>query len=324
MVDGVSGSELVATLLTTEPQEKPEPPARWVPRPVPSRLRLGIDEASRVVRAPWQLGSALARIARDEDDARHRLSERLQATGRMIGEASGGLSMMPFNRPVGPYRRLDWTTMPLDRIRAVRRAVGGTVNDVVLATAAGAFGRFLSRERGVDLEGVRFRVMAPVSVRASNERAALGNRVSAWTLELPIAEADPLGRLARVRRKTEELKATKQALGAETITQMTEWTGSTLLSLGSRLATLGTPFNSVITNVPGPRQQLYLLESPLLEVHPHVPLMGLLGLGIALFSYEGTLSWGFSADWELVPDLHQMVVATQRSFGELCRAAGIE
>jgi WS/DGAT/MGAT family acyltransferase len=324
MVDGVSGSELVATLLTTEPQEKPEPPARWVPRPVPSRLRLGIDEASRVVRAPWQLGSALARIARDEDDARHRLSERLQATGRMIGEASGGLSMMPFNRPVGPYRRLDWTTMPLDRIRDVRRAVGGTVNDVVLATAAGAFGRFLSRERGVDLEGVRFRVMAPVSVRASNERAALGNRVSAWTLELPIAEADPLGRLARVRRKTEELKATKQALGAETITQMTEWTGSTLLSLGSRLATLGTPFNSVITNVPGPRQQLYLLESPLLEVHPHVPLMGLLGLGIALFSYEGTLSWGFSADWELVPDLHQMVVATQRSFGELCRAAGIE
>jgi len=324
MVDGVSGSELVSTLLTSEPQEKAKPPARWIPRPAPTRLSLGIDEATRAMRAPWRLGSALVRLARDEDEARLHLRERLQATGSLLSEGSGGATMLPFNRPVGPYRRLDWTTLPMERVRAVRRAAGGTVNDVVLATAAGAFGRFLSRERGIDLEGVHFRVLAPVSVRAPEERARLGNRVAAWTLELPIAEPDPLARLEQVRKKTQELKTTKQALGAETLTEMTEWTGSALLSLGSRFATLATPFNSVVTNVPGPRQPLYLLESPLVEIHPHVPLMGLLGLGIALLSYDGTLSWGFSADWDLVPDLHQMVVATQRCFGELCRAAGVD
>jgi hypothetical protein len=165
--------------------------------------------------------------------------------------------------------------------------------------------------------------MTPVSVRAPEERGALGNRVSAWTLELPVGEPDPRRRLDAVHRATETLKQTKQALGAETLTRMTEWTGSTLLSLGSRLVTLGTPFNMVITNVPGPRQRLYLLESPMLAIHPHVPLMGLLGLGVALFSYADTLSWGYSADWDLVPDLHQLVAATAHSFDELCAALGV-
>ncbi len=324
MVDGVSGSELISALLTSEPLEKAESPAHWAPRPTPGPLALGVGEVARLVRAPVQLGSALARLASDQDDARHHLAERLRALGRVLSDGTSGATPVPFNRPVGPHRRVDWTTVPLERIRELRRAAGGTVNDVVLATAAGAVRRYLSRERGVDLEELRFRVMAPVSVRVPEERGVLGNRVSAWTVELPLAESDPLARLEKIRNATEELKRTKQALGAETLTQMTEWTGSALLSLGSRLMTLGTPFNMVVTNVPGPRQRLYLLESPLLEIHPHVPLMGLLGMGVALFSYDGTLSWGFSGDWDLVPDLHQMVRATQRSFAELCRAAGLE
>jgi hypothetical protein len=82
-----------------------------------------------------------------------------------------------------------------------------------------------------------------------------------------------------------------------------------------------TPFNVVITNVAGSPARLYLLESPLLEIHPHVPLMGTLGLGIALFSYAGVFSWGFSADWDLVPDLHDLVRETDRAFEELCSAA---
>jgi WS/DGAT/MGAT family acyltransferase len=322
MVDGISGSELVSTLLTPEPREKAEPPARWDPQPPPGRLALSVGEAARVLRAPLQVSSALLSLARD-DDSRHHLAERLRAVGRLLRDGSSAPTLVPFNRPIGPHRRLDWMPMSLPRIRAVKQATGATVNDVVLATAAGALRRYLSRDRGLDVSDARFRVMTPVSVRVPEERGALGNRVSAWTLDLPIGEPDPRGRLAVVQRATETLKETRQALGAETLTRMTEWTGSTLLSLGSRLVTLGTPFNMVITNVPGPRQRLYLLESPMLEIHPHVPLMGLLGLGIALFSYESTLSWGFSADWDLVPDLHQLVAATARSFDELCGAAGV-
>ncbi len=324
MVDGVSGSELLAELLTTEPREKPEPPARWAPRPAPGRLALGAGEARRALRAPFELASALRRLVSDEDHARHHLGERLGALRRLITE-SGLPTPVPFNRPVGPHRRLDWTTSSIEEIRGVRRALGGTVNDVVLATAAGALGRYLSRERGLDLAPLRFRAMAPVSVRAADERGALGNRVSAWTLELPIAERDPRARLAAVRRQTQHLKETKQALGAETLTRLGEWTGSGLLSLGARLANHGTPFNTVITNVPGPRTPLYLLGSRMLEIHPHVPLAGTLGLGIALFSYDDRLSWGFSADWDLVPDLHQLVIATDEAFAELrAAAAGTE
>jgi diacylglycerol O-acyltransferase len=319
MVDGVSGAELVATLLTPAPVEKPDPPPHWAPRPVPSDFALGAGEVARVVRAPFSLGSSLGSIVRDENQARHELAERLRAMARVVSDA-GGTTPVAFNRPVGPHRRIDWVTLPIEEIKHVGRALGATLNDVVLATAAGAFGRFLSRERGMDLDGLHFRAMAPVSVRNDSERGALGNRVSAWTVDLPIAERDPLARVAIVRQKTMELKESHAALGAETLGQVTEWTGAGLLSLAARLVNLGTPFNTVITNVPGPQNPLYLLESRLLEIHPHVPLMGTLGLGIALFSYDGTLSWGFSADWDLVPDLHQLVNATEDAFAEL-RAA---
>ncbi len=323
MVDGISGSELISALLTTEPLEKPEPPPRWSARPSPGRLRLGLGEVGRALRVPRQAGEAVGRLLRDQDHARHDLAERMRALGRMAVDLGGGPTPVPFNRPIGPHRRIDWLPMSMERIRGVRSATGGTVNDIVLATAAGAFARYLARDRGLDLDAALFRAMAPVSVRGSAERGALGNRVSAWIVDLPIAEPDPLARLEAIRAQTRELKETKRALGAETLTRVTEWTGSTLLSLGARVATYGTPFNTVITNVPGPRQSLYLLESPLLEIHPHVPLFGTLGLGIALFSYAGTFSWGYSADWDLVPDLHQLVLATERSFEELCRAAGV-
>ena len=322
MVDGVSGSELIAALLTAEPQEKPDPIARWKPRPVPSQVELGVGEISRALSAPRQLGESISRFLRDEQDARHNTFERMRALSRVLGDM-GGATPAPFNRPVGPHRRIDWLRMPFEPIRAIRRAVGGTVNDVVLATAAGAFARYLSRDRGVSLDGLGFRVMAPVSVRTADQRGTLGNRVSAWTVDLPLAEPDPIARLEAIRRQTEELKASKRALGAETLTQVTEWTGSALLSLGARLMAYGTPFNTVITNVPGPRVPLFLLESRLLAIHPHVPLMGTLGLGIALFSYDDFLSWGFSGDWDLVPDLHALVVATEKSFGALCEAAGV-
>jgi WS/DGAT/MGAT family acyltransferase len=322
MVDGVSGSELISTLLTSVPQEKVEPPEVWRPRPAPGRLRLGLDEVARAVRAPVAAGSALARLALDRDGARHDFVERARAAARVLADA-GGMTPVPFNQPVGPHRRIDWLPLSLERVRAVRRAAGGTVNDVVLATATGAIARYLQRNRGVDLQGLRFKALAPVSTRGKQEAGALGNRVSAWVVDLPLDERDPLERLRKISARTEELKASKRALGAEALTAVTEWTGSGLLSLSSRMMSWGTPFNTVITNVPGPRTPLYLLESPLLEIHPHVPIVGQLGLGIALFSYHGALSWGFTADWDLVPDLHDLVIAVGESFSALERAAGV-
>jgi len=321
MVDGVSGSELLAALLSPTPQEKPEPPPHWTPRSIPSDVALGAGEIARVVNAPISLGRAAARLVRDEDHSRHRLAERMRAVRRVVSD-SGGTTPVAFNRPVGPHRRIDWVTLPIDEIKRLGRSLGATLNDVVLATAAGAFGRFLSQDRGMDLEDLRFRVLTPVNVRREDQRGALGNQVSAWTVDLPIAERDPKVRVESIREETAELKESHAALGAESIGKVTEWTGSGLLSLTARLVSTGTPFNTVVTNVPGPQIPLYFLESRLLAIHPHVPLMGTMGIGIALFSYDGLLSWGLSADWDLVPDLHQLAGAVEDAFEELRAAVG--
>ncbi|MCP4006510.1 MAG: wax ester/triacylglycerol synthase family O-acyltransferase [bacterium] len=317
MVDGVSGAELISELLTPEPVEKVDIPRSWSPRPAPSKLQLGMGEVSRVIGAPRTLLEEGLKLLRNEGDTRHDLAERARALARLASEGSHMATPVPFNQPIGPHRRIDWLPMSIDRIRAVRRKLGGSLNDVVLATAAGGLARYLENSRGVDLASLDFRVMTPVSVRAPDQDGTLGNRVSAWMVPLPLAEPDPRARLKAIQETTQELKDSRQALGAYALTQATEWTGSALLSLGARLMTLGTPFNMVITNVPGPQMPLYLLESRMQAAHPLVPLLGQLGLGIALFSYAGTLSWGFSADWNIVPDLHELVLATEQAFEEL-------
>ena len=320
MVDGVSGSELIATLLTETPMEKAESPGVWRPRPAPGTLRLGLDEVGRAARAPFTAGAAMARLAFDREGARQQFGERARAALRMISDA-GGTTPVPFNQPIGPYRRIDWLPMALDRIRAIRQAVGGTINDVVLTTSGVALGRFLRRNRGVDTDGLRFKVLVPVSTRSSSGQSSMGNQVAAWIVQLPLDEPDPLARLRMISAQTEELKASKQALAGELMSEAAEWSGPGMLSLSARMMNYGSPFNSVITNVPGPRTPLYLLESRLLEIHPHVPILGQLGLGIALFSYDGTLSWGFTADWDLLPDLHDLPMAVEASFAELEQAA---
>ena len=157
---------------------------------------------------------------------------------------------------------------------------------------------------------------------SADERGALGNRVSTWIFPLPIALEDPREQLAEIARTTSELKETKQAVGADVLLQAAEWTPSTLLSLGARNLTRMIPFNTVVTNVPGPQQPMYMMGARLVEVYPHVPLVDNLGLGIALMSYDGFMHWGINADRDMVPDLHNFVEELEASFEELRELAG--
>jgi len=325
MVDGVSGVDLIAALLTAEPIESFEPAHGWLPRAAPSAAQLALDEAERAIKAPFSAASAILDLARDEDHAREHLAARFGALGSFVSGGAGvTASSTSINQPIGPYRRVDWLAMDLLHIKRVAKQLGGTVNDVVLATAAGGLRRFLKRARQEDLRKLDFRVLAPVSMREASEHGKLGNRVSAWVVPLPIGERDTIRRFERVRETTAELKRTHAALAADTITRLTEWTGTTLLSLGARLMNVSVPFNLVVTNVPGPRETLYLLGAQLLESYPLIPLIGNLSTGIALMGYRDTLSWGFCADWDLVPDLHELALAVDRSFAKLAAAAGVE
>jgi WS/DGAT/MGAT family acyltransferase len=316
MVDGMSSVDLLEVLLTPAPTEPSVSPRRWIPRPAPAPLELLFAESLRLARAPLDAVGGARGILAEMRDPRSDVRAMLRAVRDTLRSNLRLSSDTPLNKPIGPHRHFDWLEMSLDQVKAVKNRLGGSVNDVVLATVAGAVQRFLEGRR-FSVEGLAFRVMAPVSVRAENERGTLGNRVSAWVLDLPIAERDPRVRLQQIRAVTKRLKDSKQALGAEVLTRVAGWTPSTLLSLGSRMVTRALPFNLVVTNVPGPQVPLYLLGSRMLDNYGQVPLVDYLGLGIVLFSYAGKLCWGFTGDWDLVPDLADFVTATEESFREL-------
>jgi len=321
MVDGISGVDLLKVLMTVSPELLPhDEPPRFVPRPAPSPLELTRHEWMRRAALPLGAWRDLRGLFREAEDARRELGVRLRAAAETLGATLRSASTTPLNRPIGPHRRYDWMTMDLADVKAVRKALGGSLNDVVLTVVTGAVRRFLER-RGVRAAGLDFRVMAPVSVRSTDESGALGNRVSAWVVPLPLGEDDPREQLAAIAGRTAELKESKSAVGAEVLTQVAEWTPSNLLALGARNATRLLPFNMVVTNVPGPQIPMYLAGAPMTEVYPHVPLMDNLGLGIALLSYNGRIHWGFNADWDVVPDLDLFVADTREALAELLRAA---
>lgn len=319
MVDGVSSVDLLNVLLQPAPSDEIAEAPEWIPRPAPTVMDLAAETVEQLATWPRSLGDTVRRTVRDAQDPRSDLRARLRAVRDSFADVRT-VSPTPLNRPIGPHRRFDWHRMPLGEIKAVKNALGGTLNDVVLATVSGAVRRFLERHR-VDVGDLDFRVMAPVSVRTAGERGTLGNRVSAWMVPLPLAERDPRAALARIHETTGRLKESKEAMGAEVLAQVGEWTPSTLLSLASRMLTRALPFNLVVTNVPGPQLPLYLMSARMLDNFGLIPLTDYLCLGIVLFSYDGQLCWGFTCEWDLMPDLHDFVRDVDAAFDELRAAA---
>ena len=316
MVDGMSSVALLNVLLKPEPAELCDALPRWIPRPAPTGWQLTTDALIRYARLPIDIAKSFPQTLQEVRNGRAVISAGLTALSEAFGGGMSGVSDTPLNQRIGPHRRVDYVTMHLDDVKAVKHRLGGTLNDIVLATVAGALRRFLLRRR-VDVASLDFRVMAPVSVRTEQERGTLGNRISAWMVPMPLGESDPLRRLETIRATTDRLKLSNQALSAAVLTQVGEWTPSTLLSLGARLAARVLPFNLIVTNVPGPQQPLYMLGAKMVDNFGFIPLMNSLSLGIVLFSYAGKLCWGFTAEWDLVPDLDDFVADIQAAFREL-------
>jgi len=316
MIDGVSGVDLMNILMSPKPEQPiPEEPD-YVPREAPNGSQLLRDELLRRLSLPIEVAKDANRFIQEAEDVRQETLIRIRALAETLGGSLRRVSTTPFNHPIGPHRRFDWLTMDLAELKAMRRVLGGSLNDLVLATVTGAVRRFLIHRR-VDPSIIHFRAMTPVSVRSETESGKLGNRVSAWLAELPVEEPDPQKRLQIIRKRTQELKKSKSAVAANLLTRVVDWSSSTILALGARNVTRLLPFNMVVTNVPGPQLPLYTLGARMLEVFPHVPLVDNLGLGVALMSYDGKLCWGFNADYDLVPDLDRFVTNIVESFEEL-------
>lgn len=322
MVDGVAGVDILAALLGLAASREIKRSPRWAPRPIPRGRELLRDEVLRRSRKSARLLRDLRGAVGDLRDAGRGLGVRASALWNLMRSGMSGIPPMPFNEPIGPHRRIEWMEFDLAEVKEVRRRLGGTLNDVVLATVAGALRLYLE-ERGVAHDGNEFRVVVPVSVRADEERGAggLGNRVSAWIVPLPIWVCDAVERLQAVIATTAQLKDSQQALGAQLITEAAEWTTGNVLNLAARFISQSRLYNLIVTNVPGPQETLYLLDARMEASYPHLPLFENQGLGVALFSYDGKLFWGFGADWGLVPDIAHFRRFIAASFGDLRNAA---
>jgi len=322
MIDGISGADLMSVILSPFAQETPDMPEPWSPRPRPTSAHLFADTLVRRAGQPPEAFRAVRNFLTDADTRRD-VTEKVASIVEAFAPALSPVSPTPLNVEVGPHRRFDWTEMKVADLKAVKNVLGGTLNDVVLATVAGAL-RVFFKKRRIDPEDLEVRAMVPVSVRSSDQRGALGNRVTQLTVPLPVHMPDPIKRLRAVRRTTADLKESKQALGGEVLTAISEWAVPNLLVQAVRLAARTRPYTLVVTNVPGPQIPLYMLGSLMQTSYPVVPLFEQMGVSVGLFSYNGGLFWGLNADWECIPDLHDFIVAIETAFRELQEAAATE
>jgi WS/DGAT/MGAT family acyltransferase len=323
MADGMSSGDLSGLLTGATPRETPKPAHRWVPNAAPEAAQLVASEFVRRVTAPLSLlrGSPGKRSqARVEGpgEALERLGQVVRGAVRAAEAGLQAASETPLNVPVGPHRRFDWVRVDLPTVKELGHAAGGKLNDGVLALVTGAVRRFLT-DRGERVSDLTFRVAVPVDVRTEADRGQLGNRVSSLVVALPTAESDPWQRLLRVVETTSDLKGSGESQAVDLLGRVADLLPAGAMAGISRAGNRAV--NMIVTNVPGPRQPIYMLTARMLESYPIVPLMANQALNIAIFSYEDGLFLGFLADWDAVPDLHDFVEAVPEELEVLGKAA---
>jgi diacylglycerol O-acyltransferase / wax synthase len=306
---------------TPDPPEPPDRPPRWMPRPEPSQAQLLSEALLERATVPAEAARSLRALFRAPRNVVRGAGESLVGVGAMAWAGLRPPPRSPYNTAIGPHRRYAWVRASLDDIKSIKNSLGGTVNDVVLASVAGALGRHMTR-RGAKLPET-LRALVPVSVRSDDERGALGNRVAAMMAPLPVGEKDPRQRLAVIAAAMQGIKRSGQAVGAQVLTELSGFAPPTLMAQGSRLVSTERFFNLVVTNVPGPQFPLYLMGRELREINPMVPLAKGQALGIAIMSYNGRMNFGLLGDWDAMGDLDAFAADLEASLEELASAAGV-
>jgi WS/DGAT/MGAT family acyltransferase len=319
LVDGVSGTDLLAVVLDAEPEPARPAPDNWKPEPEPSDVRLVAEALGDLVASPYEQFRALRATARGWRQLASMAGDVVRGATSFAGVVRPTVPST-LNGPIGPHRRWDWARTTLADVKTVRKGLGGTVNDVVLTVLTKGFRDFLLG-RGESVDDRVVRTLVPVSVRAESERGTYNNRVSGMIAELPVGIADPAERLAAIRAQMDGLKESKQAVAGEVLTSLAGFAPATLLALGARVAR-GIPqrnVNTVTTNVPGPQFQLYAAGRPMLEAFPFVPIAGHVRVGVAIFSYNGMLNYGVTGDYDSAPDIGVLCRGIEDGMSELLK-----
>jgi diacylglycerol O-acyltransferase / wax synthase len=326
LVDGVAGTDVMALIFDLAPDAEHTHEQAWTPAPAPSTPAVLADALAAAVAEPLRLAAGLPGAVREVLGSPGRTGSRLATLAGGIaqlgGQARHTTAAAALNGPIGPHRRWTWADCTLDDVRAVRSAFGGTVNDVVLTAITAGF-RDLLRSRGDVAADEVVRSMVPVSIRSESERGALDNRVSTVFVDLPVGAADPVGRLALIRRQMDGHKEMLRAFDPAPFIAAGDLVPTSLLALGTHtLLRTSQPWaQAVTTNVPGPPFPLYLLGRPMVSLYPCVPIGSGVRISIGIFSYLAAFTFGINVDYDAVPDVDVLTVGIERGMAELVALA---
>ena len=324
IVDGVGGTDLLAVVMDTSKDAVRPDVVGWHPEPAPTAPQMVVAALTALLESPYEQLLALRAAAGVPRQALRQLEDVARGLSAMAGLVRP-TPASTLNGPIGPHRRYAWASTSVDDIKAVRKSLGGTFNDVVLAAITNGF-RELLLSRGESVDRV-VRSLVPVSVRPRDQSGrAVGdgtfdNKVSAMFAELPVGVADPPGRLRAVTAQMDGLKESKQAVAGEALTSLSGFAPPVLLALGVRLSTFiaSHNLNTVTTNVPGPQMPLYVVGRQMLKAYPYVPLAGQIRVGVAIFSYNGQVNFGVTGDYDTAPDLDVLCTGIEEGLQQLLK-----
>jgi WS/DGAT/MGAT family acyltransferase len=325
MVDGVSSIDILEVLHGTVPNAPAPPPPTedWRPKPIPggaARLAEGlVDQASSLAGGVRNVAGAL-----DPRGARQRVRQ-LRTVARTLVETTPMAvrrpPSTPFNRRISAAREFAWLELQFDDVQTTRKALGATVNDMVLTILSGALGRYM-RRHGTPTDGVKLRVMCPVSMRRDDQHGALGNLVSMVVVGLDVDIEDPLERLQSVRAEMQRLKSVDQAGGLYDLMSVMNALPAPAFAATWKHAPRGYwPHNITSTNVAGPRTPLYLGPHELLHWYPVGVQWNDNGLFLCTLSYREYLVLGLVSDPNVVSDIWEANDDLRASYDEIAAAA---
>jgi WS/DGAT/MGAT family acyltransferase len=340
MVDGISGVELLAVMMDLEPSPPPLPDtgtdasgpadevAAWEPEPAPSPTDLALRTVGELATSHYEQLRVVGAMVRQPRRLLAPAGDVVAGLRSLAGIARPAASAI--SGPIGPHRVVAWAETDLAAVKEVRGALGGTVNDIVLTAITCGF-RALLLSRGEDVTDQVVRSLVPVSVRTTRDDGAAAhdgtfdNKVSAMFAELPVSLDDPVEVLGVIRRQLGDLKESKQAVAGEALTSLSGFAPPVLLGMGMRVAARVVArtgnIHTVTTNVPGPQLALYSCGRLLLRAYPYVPIAAPLRIGVAIFSYNGTVTFGITGDHDVSFDVSTLADGITRAIADLRTAA---
>jgi diacylglycerol O-acyltransferase / wax synthase len=319
MVDGIAAVEIATLLVDAEPDPPPPEPDGWVAQPTPGGAARLADAVADLARTQIDLARIPVRMARSPRRATAIPERGLRAARALLGAARPARSSS-LNAPISSIRHLGRISRPVDDLVRVKSGFGVKLNDVVLAACAGGVREFL-REQGE--RAIRLKTMVPVNVRGSEAADELGNRISFMFVDLPCDEPDAVRRLREIHMATSECKRNQEPEGADDVMRSLGFAPAPLQRLASRLIASPRAFNLTVSNIPGPREPLYMLGCELVEAYPVVPIADRHALSIGVTTVGDGAYFGVYADPESLPQGDRLAGAIDGSIDELIEAGSV-